>query len=241
MKKYEKKHIGERWKTTGGYIAEIVDGGSKRHYCTIQIGNWIKEVAYSSVKKGKVKNPYRPSIFGVGFIGEGNYKITKKGSLTKVYETWASMLRRCYSKLYQNRYPTYKNCTVCEKWHNLQVFGVWFDENYVDGWHLDKDLLTENNKTYSTETCIFLPPKLNTFLTNIQSSNTSGYTGVCWSKNSNKWQASIKSKGKQKYLGYYNDIAEAAEAYKRARKIEAEKLKEEYKDVLPQYILEKIK
>ncbi len=43
---------------------------------------------------------------------------------------------------------------------------------------------------------------------------TSSYTGVCWNKNSKKWQAQIYKKGKIKHLGYFTDEKEAAQAYK---------------------------
>ena len=39
--------------------------------------------------------------------------------------------------------------------------------------------------------------------------NTSGYTGVVWSKSNKKWQAQIKSNGKNIHLGYFKKIKEA--------------------------------
>jgi len=241
MKKYEKKHVGEKWKTNEGYVAEIINGGSKAHYCTVKIENLIFEVEYRHLKNGVAKYPYHPLVYNIGYIGVGHYKVSKKGTITKVYKTWHNMLQRCYNKKHQSKHPTYKGCTVCEDWHNFQVFGEWFDENYQDGYALDKDLLVPGNKVYSPETCVFLPQRVNNFLTNNKSSNTSRYPGVSWHKESKKWRAQIKSEDKVQYLGLFNDIKDAAEAYKRARKIETEKLKELYKDVLPQYILEKIR
>ncbi len=44
--------------------------------------------------------------------------------------------------------------------------------------------------------------------------NTSGYKGVIWSKQRNKWQARIKSKGHVYHIGYFNDPRSAHEAYK---------------------------
>ncbi|WGZ92673.1 MAG: AP2 domain-containing protein [Candidatus Thiothrix putei] len=49
------------------------------------------------------------------------------------------------------------------------------------------------------------------------SRNTSGFTGVHWDKAKNKWQAQIMLNGKQKHLGYFDDILEAAQAYKNAQ------------------------
>ena len=51
----------------------------------------------------------------------------------------------------------------------------------------------------------------NLFNSKISKNNKSGYKGVCWQRG--KWQASIKVKGKQKYLGVYKDKKIAALAY----------------------------
>lgn len=42
--------------------------------------------------------------------------------------------------------------------------------------------------------------------------NTSGYKGVTWSKQKRKWRAYINIAGKQKHLGFYDDIEEAHQA-----------------------------
>lgn len=39
--------------------------------------------------------------------------------------------------------------------------------------------------------------------------NTSGVKGVTWNKNHKKWEVYISIHGKRKYLGNYDDLAEA--------------------------------
>jgi AP2 domain len=51
-----------------------------------------------------------------------------------------------------------------------------------------------------------------------QKNNTSGYKGVSWDKRRNKWQVYIKINGKQKHLGYYDDIEDAKAAYDKSAK-----------------------
>lgn len=46
--------------------------------------------------------------------------------------------------------------------------------------------------------------------------NTSGLKGVCWSKDSSKWQAQIKYLGKSIYLGMFNTPEQAHAAYAEA-------------------------
>ena len=50
----------------------------------------------------------------------------------------------------------------------------------------------------------------------VTKSNTSGYPGVYWYKNRNKWQVGIKVNYKQIFLGYFNDLEEAIEIRKQA-------------------------
>lgn len=46
--------------------------------------------------------------------------------------------------------------------------------------------------------------------------NKSGYKGVYWSKNKQKWYAQITFNYKKKFLGYFNDILDAVQAYNEA-------------------------
>ena len=42
--------------------------------------DWIvRNVQYGNFKKGNVKCPYEPSICGIGYIGEGEYKVSENG------------------------------------------------------------------------------------------------------------------------------------------------------------------
>ena len=53
-----------------------------------------------------------------------------------------------------------------------------------------------------------------------QSNNTSGYKGVNYKKEKNKWQANIEFKGKLSFLGYFATKEEAAKVYdKKAREL----------------------
>lgn len=56
----------------------------------------------------------------------------------------------------------------------------------------------------------------NNMNTKRRSDNRSGVKGVFWSKLSKKWCAQIAINGRGKHLGYYTDIDDAAEVYKRA-------------------------
>jgi hypothetical protein len=40
----------------------------------------------------------------------------------------------------------------------------------------------------------------------LSSKNKSGYKGVSWNKEKNKWKVALKLNGKQKHFGYFNDL-----------------------------------
>lgn len=115
------------------------------------------------IRKGAVRDKLRPSVCGVGYIGDGRFETSYKKTQNKAYQTWASMIKRCYSdKVAKNR-PTYGDCIVCDEWHNFQAFAEWFYENAPSdcGYHLDKDTLVKGNKVYSPSTCIFIKGPVN--------------------------------------------------------------------------------
>lgn len=48
----------------------------------------------------------------------------------------------------------------------------------------------------------------------LNKNNKSGYRGVSWFKLLNKWRVCVKVQGKQKTLGYFSDLKEAAKVSK---------------------------
>lgn len=115
------------------------------------------------LRKGTIKNRLLPTVFGIGFMGVGVHKSCsgKGGIHSKIYQDWINMIGRCYNPERLELYPSYSGCTVCDKWHDFQVFGDWYVDNYPadDGdYHLDKDILSYGAKVYSPETCVFVSP-----------------------------------------------------------------------------------
>jgi len=72
------------------------------------------------------------------------------------YSTWVSMLKRCYSKIYQEKNRAYIECAVFNEWLVFSVFKSWMEEQNWKENELDKDILFNGNKIYSPETCIFV-------------------------------------------------------------------------------------
>ena len=55
-----------------------------------------KHVQYDKFIKGIVSNPYDKTVYGIGYLGEGEYKCGAKNS--KIYNVWCNMLTRCYNE-----------------------------------------------------------------------------------------------------------------------------------------------
>ena len=102
---------------------------------------------------------YKP-VYGIG-INDYRGVVRHKGVYIRSYAIWASMLARCYDKSYLKREPAYVGCSVCKEWLQFSVFKKWFDNHYVDGYVLDKDVLKSGNKVYSPENCAFIPVEIN--------------------------------------------------------------------------------
>ena len=184
------------------------------------------------VKRGNVKDPYVPSVCGVGIVG-AKYPITINSILTKEYTLWCSMLKRCYSNAYKKRQPTYEGCEVSNNFKSYEYFYEWCNKqvgfNNKD-WQLDKDLLTKGNKVYSENTCIFIPAEINLLLVKREALRGTHPIGVRWHKRDKAFVAKVnKNKGKQEFLGYFNTELEAFNAYKVAKEAFVKEQAEKWK------------
>jgi hypothetical protein len=137
----------------------------------------------------------------------------------KFYQTWVSMLKRCYSQKTLEAHPTYKGCTVVQEWHSFMAFRAWMISQPWVGMQLDKDLLYPGNKVYSPETCIFVSSAVNKFTTDSASARGEFPIGVCWNKKDRKFQAHCGNPftGKQEYLGRFDCPLDAHESWRKKK------------------------
>lgn len=220
--------------TKEGYDAKCVEY-TKYSDIVVELDNGCKiSTNWGNFVKGEVKNPYHRSIFGVGFIGVGDFKCTINGKTTKEYETWRGMLRRCYSKELHDKFISYKGCSVVPEWHNFQVFCGWYNDNYYDLQEkvdLDKDIINKGNKVYSPDNCVFAPSRINTCV--IKCDVQRGELPIGVVKRDKMFEAKISVEGKREYLGLYKTPEEAFLAYKEAKEQYIKKIALEYKYKIP--------
>jgi hypothetical protein len=226
--------IGEKYTTNEGCLVEIIKCINSKNCTVIFENGYITTSSYQNIKKGQIKNPYHISVVGVGFIGVGKYKIMVDGKQVKEYNVWKNILERCYEKRSQIDNSTYMGCSVGCEWHNFQNFAQWWEENYVRDFHLDKDILIKGNRTYSPETCCFVPQEINNILNKKLKSRGNLPIGVLNHK-SGKYSAQISINSSKKHLGYFDTIEEAFQAYKTAKEIYIKEMADKWKpEITPQ-------
>lgn len=111
-------------------------------------------------------------IYGSGVVDLHYPKKIRRGSRQDVvvvwscpyFERWRGLIRRCYSKAQLERNPTYLQCEVCDDWLIFSKFKLWMETQDWEGKELDKDLLVDNNKLYSPETCLWVSHDVNIFI-----------------------------------------------------------------------------
>ena len=120
---------------------------------------FVTHTTARNVNCGIVKDKMKPTVCGVGFIGDGDYLSGSFGRSNKRYNVWSDMLSRCYNKKTQEKQPTYKECSVSPIWHNYQNFAAWYELNSIgngEDEHLDKDIKINGNKIYSPDNCLLV-------------------------------------------------------------------------------------
>jgi len=226
-----KNRVGEKYITNEGYEIEIIEYFGALN-CTIKFNDKLNttlyNVAYHQTTKRNIENPNHPKTYNIGYMGIGKFLSKKNNINTQHYVIWSGVLRRCYNENERHKYPSYKASTVCEEWHNFQNFAEWFEENYVEGFELDKDILYKGNKIYSSETCCFVPKEINLLFVNSCNKLSDLPQGVI--KHKNKYRARF---GKdRKHIGLFDTSEEAFQAYKTAKEKYIKEVADKWRDLI---------
>lgn len=194
----------------------------KGHYCLIQFVDtgYKCTVRADQCSRRGVVDKFRPSVAGVGYIGNGhpNYFVRE-------YSTWSGMINRCYNKN-QTLYHCYGGVgvTVSDRWKCFEYFCN--DIPYLDGYplwlqykgryQLDKDKLQYNiplsQRVYSKETCCFISVNENTYYNNVPNDikDTYGYVGVSLNSRKTGYRSMVDFNGEHYFLGVYQTPDAAA-------------------------------
>lgn len=114
------------------------------------------------IKAKTVKNKMKPSVCGVGYIGDESILISPPLEREKVL--WNNRIRLCYHP--SGKY--YGRVTVDPQWHSRANFIAWLrsQPNYQEwldgGLDLDRNLkATTPNPSYTPENCCLIDSSLN--------------------------------------------------------------------------------
>lgn len=130
----------------------------------------------------------------------------------RLYKIWNGMMQRCHNKKaeYYKDYGA-RGISVCNEWHNIENFINDMYPSYEEGLSIDR---INNDLGYSKDNCRWASKSIQTQNTRkIRINNTSGYRGVCWNKQRQKWKAYISISNKRICLGHFEDKNEAAKTY----------------------------
>lgn len=151
------------YKTMDGYEVEIIErckyDGWGRNIMLCRENGYM-----CSVTDRDIKNGFNLLIFGFGYIKPDSKEHFMSIMGSDAYKRYYSMIHRCYSD--DPACFRYRDVSVCDEWRDFNNFEAWFNDNYVPGFHLDKDLFSTPGvkKMYSPVTCCFIPPSVNVMI-----------------------------------------------------------------------------
>ena len=179
-------------------------------------------MSVGSMGKGITVYKKNRLVFGVG-INDADYptqpRINGKQVRCPYYNTWKSMLERCYSAKWQECNPTYVGCSVHPDWLYFMNFREWMMEQDWEGKALDKDLIVEGNKVYSANTCVFVDKATNNFTNDSARSRGDYLMGAHFHKILGKFTASCSNPFTKKgeHLGCFTCQHQAHEAWRKRK------------------------
>ena len=171
-----------------------------------------------------VNTKLRKLICGVG-INDAPYSTllgyTQEGKQIRCpfYAKWKSLIQRCYSETnwkQTNKHGYLKNaqyefCEVVDEWHRFTNFKSWMEKQDWEGKHLDKDILVPGNRIYGPDTCMFIPPHINTMLVDQRPGKYP--KGVSYDPRANLFFIRIRVNGKKTSKGCWKTAEEASKKF----------------------------
>ena len=227
--------VGSLVKTNNfGYLLITRYVSSREVYSKFIDTGYEVKTTMQQLLKGNINDRLKPTVFGVGVIGEC-LTVDSCGNRLKEYQVWKGMLERCYSDKFQAKKPTYKGCIVSENFVCYPYFKKWCNKQIgfdQVGWHLDKDILVRGNKIYSEDTCCFVPCEINVIFTDRSATKGEYPVGVYYNKSRKKYVARVSKHGCLKHIGIFTSVEEAVVAYNKEKESHIKDVANIWKDVI---------
>lgn len=213
FEEYYNEHIGQTYTTNEGYKVEIVECGSlKNTTVKFEDGTLLHNRRLGEVKKGKIRNPNRVSVFGVGYLGAEKYK------KDICYVKWGTLLKN-------------HSYNVCEEWRNYEKFKDWFMINYPyeqsEDYKMCVSMFNESENIINENTVYFLPKDLCMLF----KEEKGFFIRKC---------GRITSLFRGKHLGFFKTVEEAINKYKEVKKQHILSQVEKYENLFSKVLYDKI-
>lgn len=233
-------HVGEKVVTSQGFEVTIIDYKNSKEF-TIQFNDRYNTIqVYKGglyrFKQALFENPNVFCLFKRGIAYKDDVKHNQKA-----FQKYRAMFDRCYGNQKGNN-SAYIGCSVCEEWFDFSKFCEWFNENYYElegeKIELDKDILVRNNRVYSPRTCVFVPHKINSIISqlNYHIPNKDlpiGVTHHITKYGKHRYRVTKLPKGQ-----LFDDVNEAFQAYKEYTENEMKAIADKYKNRIPKNLYE---
>lgn len=158
----------EVFKLNSGYEANSISRRGKSVRVVFPGTGHIAVVNIDNARAGKVKDPFVPAFYGVGYTGLPDTSLPHS---RQAKQLWQNMMKRCYCENDERGY--FGKASVDERWFSfenflndlkhLEGFGDWV-KGHTDSYrasNLDKDFYVKGNTVYSRDYCRFLPQAYN--------------------------------------------------------------------------------
>jgi hypothetical protein len=134
---------------------------------------------------------------------------------TKLYRVWTDIKNRTLNPK-NNYYFDYggRGITICDEWKN--DFVPFYNWAMLNGYEENKGLSIDridNDRGYSPSNCRWTTQNIQARNQRIRKNNKSGYRGVSYNKDRNKYKSYICVNGKKIHIGYFLTKKEKAIAY----------------------------
>ncbi|QIK14651.1 hypothetical protein G7090_15270 [Leclercia sp. 29361] len=164
--KFKDLNVGDSFesKNYGIFIIEEILNSKNIIICFPDTG-YRTTVQAGSIRSRSVKDSLKPTVYGIGVKG---YELPSQvnGKMVKEYVCWKEMIRRVADERHLERFPTYRECSVCERWlyypnfyhdiKSLHGYHDWYNCDKSHQYSLDKDILIPGNRIYSPHACQFV-------------------------------------------------------------------------------------
>ena len=197
----------------------------------LNTGN-VRKTATSELRKGEIRDNEAFPVYKMGVMDIPN-ELRRGQPNPREYSIWNGIRQRCYNENNRDKLMSYKGIKMSDNFKLYSYFKEWCHKQIgfnEEGWQLDKDILSKDNKVYSEDTCCFVPPEINCAITNNKSVRGRFPQGVIYNCTKTRYRARIQRSNKWESLGTYDTPEEAFYAYKPVKEAYIKSLAEKWKD-----------